>query len=184
MLLKLLFSGLVIGSNNLAAALTIGSLGGKDQRTRIIIVFGAFEFLMPLIGVWLGEEVSEYVGEAASGLSVVILLALATTSFYAAAKPPETDKTLVDKITTWKGLILLELGLSLDNFGAGFGLGVDEGELSPWLLAVIVAAFSISYTWIGLSIGDRVAKKYQDYAEAGAGVLLTLLAALLWFDIL
>lgn len=184
MISTLLFMGFVIGSNNLAAALAIGTLGEQGRRGRILLVFGIFEFLMPLVGVWLGEQASSVVGDAGAVLSVIILLGLAAVSFYAATKPAHEDKALARKITTWKGLIVLELGLSLDNLIAGFGLGIREGELSPFLLALTVALFSIGYTWLGLVVGNKVATKWQNYAEVGAGVLLCALAGLSWLDVL
>lgn len=183
MVSTLLLMGLVIGSNNLAAALAIGSLGEKKRWWRILLVFGIFEFLMPLIGVWIGEKASTMVGEAASILSVIILLGLAGVSFYAASKPAKTDKNLAKKITSWKGLLVLEMGLGLDNLVAGFGLGIGNRELSPLLLALTIAAFSVFYTWFGLFTGNKVATKWQNYAELGAGVLLCALAGMSWFEV-
>ncbi|GAB3197037.1 hypothetical protein GCM10027293_10740 [Pontibacter aydingkolensis] len=175
--------GFVIGSNNLAAALTLGTLGQVRRRWRIFLVFGAFEFLMPLLGVWVGEKASELVGEIGAVLSVLVLLGLAAMAFYAAAKPARTDRRLTEKLTTWKGLVLLELGLSMDNLLAGFGIGLGPVNLPPVLLAATIAAFSVLYTWLGLTVGRKVAVKWQNYAEAGAGVLLCALAALSWFDL-
>lgn len=184
MISMLLFMGLVIGSNNLAAALAIGTLGENKRWWRIFLVFGMFEFLMPLLGVWIGLQTSSFVGGAATILSVVILLGLAAVSFYAATKPAQEDKALAIKITSWKGLILLELGLSLDNLIAGFGLGIRGAELSPLLTALTIALFSVAYTWLGLHIGNKVASKWQNYAELGAGLLLCLLAGMTWFDVI
>ncbi|MER2998734.1 manganese efflux pump [Pontibacter populi] len=175
--------GFVIGSNNLAAALTLGTLGQVERRWRIFLVFGVFEFLMPLLGVWAGEKASTVVGEVGSVLSVLVLLGLAVLAFYAAIKPAKTDRKLADKLTTWKDLVLLELGLSLDNLLAGFGIGLGHVNISPLLLAATIAAFSVLYTWLGLNVGRKVTVKWQNFAQTGAGVLLCLLAALSWFGL-
>ena len=180
---KLLLIGAVIGSNNLAASLAIGTLG-TNRFWRIILVFGIFEFLMPLIGIWIGKQLSSTIGDIASVLSVLILLGLAATSFYAATKPPKTDKKLSDKITSLKGLVLLELGLSMDNLVAGFSLGVRPGEMSPLLLAITIAIFSMAYTFFGLKVGKKISVIWQNRAQVFAGVLLTLLAALSWFEVI
>lgn len=183
MIWTLLIIGAVIGSNNLAASLTIGTLGSK-RVWRIIFIFGVFEFVMPLIGMWIGERFSSAIGEFGSILSVVVLLSLAGLSFYAATKPPRTDKKLADKLTTVKGLILLELGLSMDNLVAGFGIGVRPGELPPLILALVIAIFSITYTFFGLKFGNKLAVKWQNKAEFFTGTLLTLLAMLSWFEVI
>ncbi|MDX5347252.1 MAG: manganese efflux pump MntP family protein [Hymenobacteraceae bacterium] len=184
MLAKLLFLGLVIGTNNLAASLALGALGKIDRKWRIIVVFGIFEFLMPLAGIWLGKKATSLVGDAATVISVLILLGLAALSFYAAAKPAKEDKKLADRITTWKGLIALEFGLSLDNLAAGFSLGLHPEQLNPLLLATTIATFSIVYTWLGLKTGNKVQRHWQNYAEVAAGLLLCLLAALTWFEVI
>lgn len=183
MIWKLLFIGAVIGSNNLAAALAIGTLGTK-KVWRIVIIFGIIEFLVPLLGVWIGKSLSESIGDFASVLSVLILLGLAGISLYAATKPPRTDKKLADKITTIKGLILLELGLSMDNLVAGFSLGVTPDDYSPFLLASAIALFSITYTFFALKFGKKLSVIWQNRAQVFAGVLLTLLAAMSWFEII
>ncbi|MEX1003669.1 MAG: manganese efflux pump [Crocinitomicaceae bacterium] len=186
MIWTLLFAGLVIGSNNFAAAVAIGALGGKKYWLKIISVFGIFEFIVPLIGVWLGEQLSGYIGSLANILSALILAGLAAVSFYSAAQPPKIDQKILARITSIRGLILLELGLSLDNLIAGFGLGIGESELPPLLLAAIIAFFSVTYTFIGLTIGHKLAKnkKWQNYAQFGAGILLLILAVLVWFELL
>ncbi|WP_162055661.1 manganese efflux pump MntP [Pontibacter pamirensis] len=184
MLTTLLFSGLVIGSNNLAAALAIGTLGRQARRWRVLLVFGVFEFGMPLVGYWIGEQASTLVGEAASALSVLILLGLAGVAFYAATRPASTDEKMARRLTTWKGLVVLELGLSLDNLVAGFSLGLRPGELSPLLLAAAIAAFSVFYTWLGMWAGGKLAARWQNYAEACAGVLLCALAGMSWFGVI
>jgi manganese efflux pump family protein len=182
---QLLILGIIIGSNNLAAALALGALGQAHLRTRIISVFGFFEFLIPLVGLALGNSASKIVGEAASYITPAILLILAGLSFYAATKDKADEKKLAKRITTWKGLVLLELSLSLDNLLVGFGLGVRSNQpVSPLLLAFTIAFFSIVYTWLGLKAGSKTRNKWPSYAEAGAGFLLVLLALLIWFEVL
>jgi putative Mn2+ efflux pump MntP len=105
-------------------------------------------------------------------------------AFYAAARPARTDKKLARRVTSWRGLVLLELGLSLDNLAASFSLGLRPGELPPLPLATAVAAFSLAYAWAGMWAGARLAARWQNYAEAGAGVLLCALAAMSWFGVI
>lgn len=185
MISQLLFLGLVIGSNNLAAALALGALGQAHLRFRIMLVFGFFEFLMPLVGLWLGNKASTVVGTAASYITPLILIVLAAFSFYAATKNSKDEKELAKQITTWQGLILLELSLSLDNLAAGFGLGLRTAQSPPPLiLALTIAVFSVAYTWLGLVLGKTGHKTWPTFAETGAGLLLILLAVLIWFDVL
>lgn len=180
---KLLLIGAVIGSNNLAAALAIGTLGSR-HFWRVIIIFGFFEFLMPLTGIWIGVQLSSVLGEITSVVSVFILLVLAGLSFFAATKPPKTNKQIADKVTTLHNLIILELGLSMDNLVAGFSIGIRSGALSPLLLSLTIAAFSVAYTFTGLKLGRKISLIWQNRAQVFAGILLTFLAGFSWFDII
>lgn len=67
-----LFMGLVIGSNNLAAALAMGILGNQERWWRILVVFGAFEFLMPLVGDKVACRRQNY-AEAEAGILLCLL---------------------------------------------------------------------------------------------------------------
>ena len=185
MINQLLFLGLIIGSNNLAAALALGALGQAHLRWRIILVFGLLEFLMPLLGLWVGNKASSTVGDAATFVTPAILIVLALLSFYAATKGSENEKRLARKVTTWHGLVLLELSLSMDNLAAGFGLGLRAGQTPPpILLASTIAVFSMLYTWAGLQLGKKSRRRWPTYAEVGAGTLLVVLAVLVWFEVL
>ena len=50
MLGTLIVLGVVIGANNLSAALALGALGHGHHRSRIVGVFAVFEFTVPLVG--------------------------------------------------------------------------------------------------------------------------------------
>lgn len=183
MIWSLIVAGLIIGSNNFAAAIAIGALGGKKYRLRIVSVFAGIEFLAPLLGLWLGGEASGFLGDAANAISVAILVALSAMSFYAANKPPKEDKRILEEIASPKGLIMLELGLCIDNLIAGFGLGLNGSSLPPVALAAVIALFSATYTFIGLSIGSRLSKRWENYSQFGAGILLLALALLVGFGV-
>ncbi len=66
MAINLFILGAIIGSNNLAAALALGAIGAKTHRPRILLAFGTFEFLVPLLGLWLGRQAANLVAQEAS----------------------------------------------------------------------------------------------------------------------
>lgn len=175
-MLKLLALGAIIGSNNLAAALALGTLNQKKHRLRTVFVFAVFEFMMPLLGLFLGRETARYIGSIAEYLAPVLLLGLAVLAFWSAFKPVAEAEDKAEKLSSWRGLILLELGLSLDNLVAGYSLGLGKSNLNPILMAATIACFSASYAWLGLSIGDRAHRRWTRRASIGTGILLTGLA--------
>ncbi len=170
---KLIFLGIIIGSNNLAASLALGALGQHARQWRIIFVFGFFEFCIPLLGIWLGQRLATMIEQELEWLSIGLLLAMAVFMIYSGVRHRPTDEKIADRVTSWAGLVVLAAGLSLDNLIIGFSLGL--GSISALLVAGVIAFFSMLFTWIGIQLGDSSRKHWEQYAEIGAGLLLIFL---------
>jgi putative Mn2+ efflux pump MntP len=170
--------GLVIGSNNLAAALALGALGQSRQRRRVITVFGVFEFFIPLVGIWLGHKASVWIVDQAGWVGAILLGALGFWSVIAAIRHQPSDEQFAQRITTWRGLILLAVGLSSDNLIIGFSLGLRRTE--PLVVASTIATFSMVFTWLGMKLGGSARRHWESRAELGAGLLLLGLAVASW----
>lgn len=175
MIWRLLALGLVIGANNLAAALALGPLGQVERRWRIVTVFGGFEFGSPLLGLWLGQQASSQVADLAGWFSQLLLAALGVWMIISGRRNNPKDERLARHVTTWGGLLLLGLGLSLDNLVVGFSLGLMGQE--PLWVASTIAIFSVGFTWLGLQAGSQARRHWEHYVEMGAGILLVGLAA-------
>ncbi|MEE4637448.1 MAG: manganese efflux pump [Wenzhouxiangella sp.] len=175
MLLQLLIIGVVVAINNLVVALALGVMQQKRHRARILLVFGAFEFLVPLIGVWLGSTLAGALAEHTEWLGPVLLISLGLFTLFSARASGQDREKLAQSVTTWQGLVMLSAGLSLDNLLVGFSLGL--GGTAPLLLAGTILIFSVSAAALGLQIGHRVQRHYEAIGAAVSGVLLIGLGA-------
>lgn len=175
----LLFLGIAIGANNLAASLALGSIGREDRWLRIIIIFGIFEFCVPLVGIWLGREFSGILAAVIWWLGPSILIVVGLWTMIAGILDRYDLEDLAKRATSWMGLILLAGGLSLDNLAVGFGMGL--GGHSPLMLASVIALCSMLFARVGLRIGAAVRRSLETPAEVLAGILLLLVAL---YDIL
>ncbi len=182
MLRELLILGAVIGSNNFAASLALGSVGQIKRRWRIISVFGAFEFSIPLIGLWIGQQTAQSVGSIVSWLGPTVLGLLGIWTIYTAFATRQETKELARRVTRWRGLVAVAAGLSLDNLVAGFSLGL--GKVSPLLVATSIAAFSVMFSYVGLRLGYLARENHRKLAKVTTGLLLVGLAFALNFGAL
>jgi putative Mn2+ efflux pump MntP len=178
MILELLVLGVVIGANNFAASLALGTLGQKVRRWRIIGVFGAFEFLIPLAGIWLGRHAASLVADRAGWLAPALLAGVGIWTVVAARRSSWKAERFARKATTWRGLATLAAVLSVDNLVVGFSLGL--GGASPLLVAGTIALFAMAFAALGLRIGARARKRRERAAETAAGVLLIVLGVATW----
>jgi manganese efflux pump family protein len=175
LLLRLLILGVVIGSNNLATALALGSLGRAVRTWRILIVFCCVEFTVPFAGVWLGRQFSSFLAVQAGWLGPLLLIGLGMVTVRSAARESFSPERLLDAVTSWPGLVLLALSLSADNLLIGFSLGLADAR--PLLVASTIALFSTSFAWFGLRLGGRLNRRWGRLAGQGAGLLLILLGS-------
>jgi putative Mn2+ efflux pump MntP len=180
MILELVVLGMVIGANNFAASLALGTLGQKVRRWRIVCVFGVFEFAIPLVGIWLGRQAATVVAEQAGWLGPALMAGVGIWTVVAAQRDSVQPERLARNATTWRGLATLAALLSLDNLVVGFSLGL--GGASPLLVAASIAVFAMVFALVGLRIGARARSRHERAAETTAGLLLMGLATAVWFE--
>lgn len=169
-LFDFLFLGVVIGSNNLAVALALGALGQAKRRYRVMLVFGVFEFFMPLLGIGLGATTARAIGLQTNLAGTVLLIALGLLAVIGGVRNRSQDDKLAKHATGWRGLVFLALVLSVDNVVVGFSLGL--GRADPLAVATTIACFSVLFTWIGMILGRESRRNWERVAKIGAGVLL------------
>lgn len=170
MLVSLLVLGIIIGSNNLAAALALGAVGARERQYRVAFVFGLFEFFIPLVGIWLGSSAAMTVETHFAWLSPVLLIALGAWTVRAGIRYSPNDKRMILRLTTWHGLVLLAAGLSADNLIVGFSLGLARAN--PLLVAATIAIFSVIFTLSGVRLGSSARRHWERPVEITAGMLL------------
>lgn len=172
---QLLILGAIIGSNNLATALAIGSLGTVKRRWRVVVVFAAFEFTIPLVGLWVGQRASQTVTGYVAWLGPAILGVLGVWIVFSALRTADDAQRLKRKVTSWHGLIALSAALSIDNLIIGFSLGL--GETDPLRLAATIGAFAIVFAYVGIAIGNRAQARHRKITKAATGIMLIALGA-------
>ena len=177
MWLQLLILGIVVGSNNFATTLALGSLGQNDRRGRILAVFAAFEFGVPLLGLALGRRVSDRIADQVDWLGPVLIAGLGLWTLLVSTRASPDAERLARWLSDWRGLILLSAGLSVDNLVVGFGLGL--GGVPALLTATVIMTCSVGFAWMGLRLGALGRRDFERPAEAVSGLLLLAVAAMI-----
>lgn len=176
-LFTLIAFAFVIALNNLTVSLSLGAMVQRCYQARILLVFGAFEFMVPLIGVWLGQQMSSRLVSYTDWLGPLLLGILGAVTLFSAVRHTRANREkLAEAVTSWWGLITLSTGLSADNLVVGFSLGL--GGVKPLTLALTIMLCSVLFAWVGLMLGQRIKRNYEREGAALSGVLLILLA--LW----
>lgn len=175
----LTLAGLVVplGLDTFAVAAALGMAGlPAGERTRVSLIFTAFEAGMPLVGFFAGNLAGQAVGNAADYLAIAILIALGLFMLRPQAEDEERRLSLLART---RGLAVLGLGvgISIDELAIGFTIGLLHFPVL--LILVLVAIQTFVLTQLGIRLGQRIGERIREGAERLAGVALALLGFVL-----
>ena len=177
-MLRLLAFVLPLGLDSFAVAAAIGAAAEADQaagfwlRLRVSLVFVLFEGGMPLIGLGLGSALARGIGQVATYLAAAAVIGIGGWTLFGRGGD---DEDRAARVLSSHGLALLGLGISisLDELAIGITIGLVHLPVTAVTVAIAVQAFVAAQ--LGLAIGARVAERWRDLAEKGAGIVLILL---------
>jgi putative Mn2+ efflux pump MntP len=158
-----------------AAALGMAGLNARD-RTRVSLIFTAFEAGMPLIGFLAGNLAGQAVGSAADYLAIAILIGLGLFMLRPQADDEEQRLSLLART---RGLAALGLGvsISIDELAIGFTIGLLHFPVLAILVLIGIQTFIV--TQLGIRLGQRIGERIREGAERLAGVALAALGVAL-----
>lgn len=158
-----------------SAALGMAGLSARD-RTRVSLIFTAFEVGMPLVGFFAGNLAGRAVGNAADYLAIAILIGL---GLFLLRPQADDEDTRLSLLARTQGLAVLGLGvsISIDELAIGFTIGLLRFPVLVILVLIGIQTFIV--TQLGIRLGQRVGERIREGAEQLAGVALALLGSVL-----
>ncbi|HXN00509.1 MAG TPA: manganese efflux pump [Candidatus Dormibacteraeota bacterium] len=171
--------GLVVplGLDTFAIAAALGMAGMSERdRTRVSLIFTAFEVGMPLIGVFAGNLAGRAVGNTADYLAIAILIGLGI--FMLRPQADDEEKRL-GLLARTRGLAVLGLGvsISIDELAIGFTIGLLHFPVL--LILVLIGIQTFVVTQVGIRLGARIGERLREGAERIAGAVLIALGLVL-----
>ena len=159
-----------------AAALGIAGLKARD-RTRVTVLFTAFEVGMPLVGFLGGRVVGQVAGNAADVIAIAILIAVGLYMLRPTGDDREERRlTLLGRTRGWAA-IALGVSISMDELAIGFTIGLLGFPVIVILVLIGVQTFIV--TQLGLRLGQRLGERVREGAERLAGIALAGLGIVL-----
>ena len=153
-------------------ALIYGTQGiTKKHKVLLSVIVGAYHFIMPLIGTGIGSLITSKIIINTNILVGIILILIAIEMIISSFK--EEDKRF---LLTIPGYLLFGLSVSIDRLTTGIGLSVITNKYI--LSAITFAIISLSFTYLGLNLGDKLNQKYGQISTVIGGSILLLLGIL------
>ncbi|MFL6143216.1 MAG: manganese efflux pump MntP family protein [Labedaea sp.] len=173
MIWEALVLGFVLSLDNFRVSIALGTVPfGLKRAVQVALVFGLWDAIMPLVGLLIGREIGESVGNVAELVGAAALGGYGLYLVITALRNPEPDQ--MDH--PW-ALFGIPLTLSLDNLFAGASLGILG--LSPWFSAAAFGLVTAAMSLAGLLLGRTAAHLIPIRADLLSGVTLIIAAVAL-----
>lgn len=164
-MLSIFLIGVALSMDAFSIALSIGTTHlSKNRFILIPIVVSIMHFVMPLIGLFLGNQILSVININPKIIMTIILLYLAFLMY----KDRNNDK--VPKINSLLSIFLYAISVSLDSFSVGIGLkALTDKILIPPIIFSLCAG---TITYMGLILGKYSQKVWKEKASLIGIILL------------
>jgi putative Mn2+ efflux pump MntP len=173
MIWEVLVLGFVLSLDNFRVSVALGTVPFSMKRAvQVALTFGLWDAIMPLLGLLIGNQIGEAVGDVADLVGAAALGSYGLYLVVSSLRNPEPDE--LDH--PW-ALFGIPLTLSLDNLFAGASLGILG--LSPWFSAGVFGVVTAVMSLVGLQLGRAAAGLIRIRPDLLAGVTLIMAAVAL-----
>ena len=171
---EILVLAFVLGIDAFSVALAVGTSGCTFRQAFCLSFhFGLFQFMMPIFGWLLGQNVVSLIQNYDHWVAFVLLFLIGSKMIYEAFHHDSGGSVRADRTRGWK-LIALSIATSIDALGAGVGMGVlNTSLLYPCIIIGVTAA---TMTMIGIKLGSFISAIIGKRMEAVGGAVLILLS--------
>lgn len=180
-LVEILFIAVGLSLDAFAVAVSIGASGIAPTRraaVRLSFHFGLFQFLMPVIGWFLGSRVAPYIENYDHWVAFTLLAFVGGHMVWAGIFPDHTEN--LDDPTRGHMLVLLSVATSIDALAIGLTLAMLNVEvLYP---SMIIGIVTFSFSMVGMVFGNKLNEKFGQRMMLIGGAVLIIIGTRILFE--
>ncbi|UCE42517.1 MAG: manganese efflux pump [Candidatus Aminicenantes bacterium] len=167
---------LALAMDAFAVSIGLSALPGglkNRQSLRLAVFFGLFQFLMPLVGWVVGQEVLHYLRDVDHWVAFGLLFIVGGKMVVESFRNQDMKKKGSGDPTMGVTLILLSVATSIDALAVGLSFAAIQQEILYPSLIIGLVAFVM--TFIGTKLGPLVGTVAGKRAELLGGIVLILI---------
>ena len=146
----------------------------KSKKIAMPVTFAIFQFLMPVLGYFVGSAFASYLKGFAGYLTAIVFFALAVKFLFDAIAEKKSDGKEKKTVLSPVAIILQGVATSIDALFIGVTFAV-ELTFSIFLAAGIIGIVTFVIVFLALLVGKGLGKVLKDYsAFFGVAILLAL----------
>ena len=155
--LTTLIIGISLSMDAFSLALIYGTQSiSKKNKIILSIIVGIYHFVMPLLGVFLGNVILKYLVINLSIVVSIIFLFIGIEMIISSIKDDSHDF-----VVSIFGFLIFGLSVSIDSFTTGIGLNVINNNYLE--VSSIFCIVSGSFTYLGLILGNKLGSIFVSY---------------------
>lgn len=140
----------------------------KEYIKKQSIIVGVYHFIMPLIGLKIGDLLLKIIPITPNIIVCIVLTFIGIEMIIESFKKDEEIKKM-----TMKELLTFGLAVSIDSFSVGIGL---QAITSNYILCVTIFSItSFTFTYIGLKIGKKINNLIGKISTLIGGIILMII---------
>lgn len=177
--------GISMAADAMCASASDGIKDNKMGKVKSVVIplsFGFFQFIMPVIGYFLGYAIKDYVIDYIPWIAFAVLLFLSLKSFYDGIKEhlerkkfQNEDNIVVHKQISYVEVLIQDIATSIDALTIGF-INVNQTITDAMITFVIIGVVTFVLSFLSLLLGKKIGDKIERIAPIISGLIFLGLA--------
>lgn len=141
---------------------------------RLSFHFGLFQFMMPIIGWFAGNQIAKYIRDLDHWVAFGLLLFIGGKMIYESQGKHKADMAFADPTRKWT-LVILSIATSIDALAVGLSIAMLNVQI--FNASVIIGGVAAIMTAIGMYFGKRLGERFGKIMELSGGIILIAIGA-------
>lgn len=153
------------------SAASTGMICDKRAMFRLSFHFGLFQFMMPVIGWYIGLNILTYIAFIDHWIAFVLLAYVGIKMI----KESLNENEALQRSNPSKGmnLIMLSIATSIDALAVGLSIGILDIEI--WYPSFLIGLITAGLSLAGIQLGQKLGKRFGKRMELIGGIILIII---------
>ena len=147
-------------------------VGENGRKVTLAILFGLFQFLMPLIGWLIGRQFIDVIADWDHWIIFVLLVYLGIAMIREGLRDDDEDDDDKQFLSVWE-MMMLSVATSLDAMAVGLTFAFLP--INVWEASTMIGVITFGISLVGVYLGKFMGRFVGKYADiVGGGVLILI----------
>jgi manganese efflux pump family protein len=140
----------------------------KRAAFRMSFHFGLFQFIMPVIGWFVGQQITRFFSAIDHWLAFGLLAFVGVRMIYESCK--NSPECLPYNPSRGWNLVLLSLATSIDALAVGMSLAMLR--INIWYPSALIGIITATLSLVGILMGGVAGSRFGKRAEVAGGIVM------------